>query len=87
MNCPPVLPTYPTLLHPTEAADFPPVSAKRLSRTSVAPHIGLMLEPSRITVLAAPPIEELDLIGPVQVFSTGPRILGGVALQGEREGE
>jgi transcriptional regulator GlxA family with amidase domain len=74
--CPPVRLPYPTLFRPTKAADFPAVSAKWLSPTAVAPHICRMPEPRRIVVLAVPPIEELDLIGPVQVFSTASRILG-----------
>ena len=31
----------------------------------------------RIVVLVVPPIEELDLVGPVQVLSTASRLLGG----------
>jgi transcriptional regulator GlxA family with amidase domain len=74
-NGPPVrLSAYPTLFHPTKAAEFPPVSAKQLSPTSVAPHIGAMRKPLRVIVLVVPPIEELDLVGPVQVLSTANRL-------------
>ena len=31
----------------------------------------------RVVVLVVPPIEELDLVGPVQVLSTASRLLGG----------
>ena len=35
-----------------------------------------MCKPRRIVVLVVPPIEELDLVGPVQVFSTATRLMG-----------
>src|SRR4051812_12264491 len=35
-----------------------------------------MPKPRRIVVLVIPPIEELDLVGPVQVFSTATRLMG-----------
>jgi transcriptional regulator GlxA family with amidase domain len=35
-----------------------------------------MRKPRRIVVLVVPPIEELDLVGPVQVFSTATRLMG-----------
>lgn len=35
-----------------------------------------MRKPRRIVVLVVPPIEELDLIGPVQVLSTATRLMG-----------
>lgn len=36
-----------------------------------------MPKPRRIVVLVVPPIEELDLVGPVQVFSTATRLMRG----------
>jgi transcriptional regulator GlxA family with amidase domain len=42
-------------------------------------HIVAMPKPRRIVVLVVPPIEELDLIGPVQVFSTATRLMNGTA--------
>jgi transcriptional regulator GlxA family with amidase domain len=36
-----------------------------------------MQKQCRIVVLVVPPIEELDLVGPVQVFSTASRLIGG----------
>ena len=35
-----------------------------------------MRKPRLVVVLVVPPIEELDLIGPVQVFSTATRLMG-----------
>ena len=34
-----------------------------------------MPKPRRIVVLVVPPIEELDLVGPVQVLSTATRLM------------
>jgi len=59
---------------PTFSANFPP----RLLRPSGrALHIGAMPRPRRIVVLAVPPIEELDLVAPVQVLSTANRLARG----------
>ncbi len=58
-----------------ESDDLPPVSANLLKESPSTPHIGAMPK-RRVVVLAVPPIEELDLVGPVQVFSTATRLLG-----------
>ena len=55
--------------------EFPSVSANVLSLARSVPHIPAMRKPRRIVVLAVPPIEELDLVGPVQVLSTASRLL------------
>jgi putative intracellular protease/amidase len=39
-------------------------------------HIVAMRKPRRVVVLVVPPIEELDLVGPVQVLSTATRLMG-----------
>jgi transcriptional regulator GlxA family with amidase domain len=59
---------------PTFSAKFP---AGRLSLRRRALHIGAMPRPRRIVVLAVPPIEELDLVAPVQVLSTANRLARG----------
>lgn len=64
-------------LRPAKSDDFPPFYANRLSRSGSVPHIAAMPKPRRIVVLVVPPIEELDLIGPVQVLSTATRLMDG----------
>jgi transcriptional regulator GlxA family with amidase domain len=58
-----------------KADEFPAVSARRLSPHRTDAHIAAMPRPRRIVVLVAPPIEELDLVGPVQVLSTASRLM------------
>ena len=60
----------------TKSDEFPALSAKLLSRPDWAAHIPLMPKPRRVVVLVVPPIEELDLVGPVQVLSTATRLMG-----------
>jgi transcriptional regulator GlxA family with amidase domain len=62
---------------PAKADDFPSLSANRLSQLRSVPHISPMRKAHRVVVLVVPPIEELDLIGPVQVLSTATRLLRG----------
>jgi transcriptional regulator GlxA family with amidase domain len=62
---------------PAHSADFPLISAIRLSPLQFTPHIVAMPKTRRMVVLVIPPIEELDLVGPVQVFSTATRLMGG----------
>jgi transcriptional regulator GlxA family with amidase domain len=57
--------------------EFTPVSAKVLSRDVSRAHVLSMRKPRRMVVLAVPPIEELDLVGPVQVLSTATRLMNG----------
>jgi transcriptional regulator GlxA family with amidase domain len=47
-----------------------------LSRAGALAHIARMRKRRRIVVLVVPPVEELDLIGPVQVLSTSSRLMG-----------
>lgn len=68
------------IARPREKSDeFPSISANfpadTLSRPRSVLHIAAMGKPSRIVVLAVPPIEELDLIAPVQVLSTANRLM------------
>src|SRR6185312_6365531 len=62
---------------PAISDKFRALSANRLSRSGFVPHIVAMPKPRRIVVLVVPPIEELDLVGPVQVFSTATRLMNG----------
>jgi transcriptional regulator GlxA family with amidase domain len=61
----------------TKPANFQALSANQLSVARFGSHIGSMRKQRRIVVLVVPPIEELDLVGPVQVFSTATRLLNG----------
>jgi transcriptional regulator GlxA family with amidase domain len=56
--------------------EFPALSANVLSRSRFVAHIAAMRKPRRIVVLVVPPIEELDLVGPVQVLGTATRLMG-----------
>src|SRR5262249_23475377 len=66
---------------PDKAAEFPTFSAnlppRPLSPRRSTLHIGAMPRPRRVVVLAVPPIEELDLVAPVQVLSTANRLTRG----------
>jgi transcriptional regulator GlxA family with amidase domain len=62
---------------PAKADEFPSFPANVLSPSRCDPHIAAMRKPCRIVVLVVPPIEELDLVGPVQVLSTATRLMGG----------
>src|SRR5215208_382775 len=58
-----------------ESDVFPSLSANRLRPPRSVPHIVAMPKPRRVAVLVVPPIEELDLVGPVQVLSTATRLM------------
>lgn len=47
----------------------------RLRRRGPDANVAVMLKPRRIVVLVVPPVEELDLVGPVQVLSTATRLM------------
>ena len=55
-----------------ELASF---SANVLSGPRPIAHVSAMRKPRGVVVLVVPPIEELDLVGPVQVFSTASRLM------------
>src|SRR5215212_6696193 len=46
-----------------------------LSHPRSIAHVSTMRKPRRVVVLVVPPIEELDLVGPVQVLSTASRLM------------
>ena len=57
------------------SAESTSFSANRLNVTCSGAHVDTMRQSRRIVVLVVPPIEELDLVGPVQVFSTATRLI------------
>jgi transcriptional regulator GlxA family with amidase domain len=75
---------------PTEVRRFPPKSRHLLAANGFPMHIDLAMSKSgstsprasarlkrrRIIVVVVPPIDELDLVGPIQVFSAANRLLG-----------
>ena len=62
---------------PPKPDEYPPLSAKLLSTHRPRTHVSPMPKTRRMVVLVVPPIEELDLVGPVQVLSTATRLMGG----------
>jgi transcriptional regulator GlxA family with amidase domain len=76
---------------PTEVRHFPPKSRLPLAAnrfpfhidlamskpgSTVSPRGSARLKRRRIIVVVVPPIDELDLVGPIQVFSAANRLLG-----------
>jgi transcriptional regulator GlxA family with amidase domain len=59
----------------TKSDECTPFSARMLSPGEIAVHVLPMRKSRRVIVLVIPPIEELDLVGPVQVLSTASRLL------------
>src|SRR5438093_13674611 len=55
---------------------LPSSSANMVSAPRPRAHVSAMRTARRVVVLVVPPIEELDLVGPVQVFSTATRLMG-----------
>jgi transcriptional regulator GlxA family with amidase domain len=60
----------------TKSDEFPAVPANLPKRARSNGHLSPTGKVRRIVVLVVPPIEELDLVGPVQVFSTATRLMG-----------
>ena len=78
----PMAPSHPCFM----TASISPAATRRIGRVSVRfgqrlrpprsrAHIVRMPKPRRMVVLVVPPIEELDLVGPVQVLSTATRLM------------
>jgi transcriptional regulator GlxA family with amidase domain len=68
----------------TKADERRAFSARALTG-AVRAAFSFMRKPRRIVVLVVPPIEELDLVGPVQVFGTATRLMRGAGTPYEIE--
>ena len=63
---------------------LPKASLSRLRKRVAESKISAMMR-KRIVLLAIPPVDELDLVGPVEVFGTANRLLGGGRMPYEVE--